>query len=844
MLNLYSTKLGGTKPITHYRFLFFLLFITLLSWWATTSSTLLVVSPHPDDDVLMASGVIYAAKQRAEPTTIVYMTNGDYFGPAMGYLREDEAVTAQGSLGLAESNLIFLGYPDAGLATIYSDYPLATDQYLGAPSGQTVTYADRGLGGTDYHYYKFGTHASYNYYNLVNDLSSIINTLRPTHIIVPAWFDIHSDHSTTYYAVRDAVLAVTAANPSYIPVIDEYLVHFYNDAVWPDLANPLSFFTEPPEFVVSGVNWTDRESLDVPLSMQSEGISNPKYLAISAHVSQGGNDGFLGKFLNKDEFFWPIAWNGNDKPPRVDAGRDQTVLQGATVTLDASSSSDPDSTALTYHWLQIDGPSVILMNSLTAKPSFVAPTGLSTDTTLTFGLTVSDGILDTLPDDVSVHVLSASSVPNIAPQATVTASSQNTATNQQAVKAVDTVVDGYPGDSTREWATVGEHAGAWIQLNWSSPYVVNQVVLHDRPNLDDQITGATLTFSDGTTITTGALDNTAVGLVINVNPVLTKSLRVTVATVSGTTQNIGLSELEVYGIPPPDNTNASNITSQATVTASSQNTVTNQQAVKAVDGVVDGYPGDSTREWATVGEHAGAWIQLNWSSPYLINEVVLHDRPNLDDQITGATLTFSDGSTVKVGALDNAGSGLDVKLNPIITNSLRMTVTSVSGSTQNVGLSELEVYGTVPPGGTVGTNIASQATVTASSQNTATNQQAAKAVDGVVDGYPGDSTREWATVGEAAGAWIQLNWSTPYKINQVVLHDRPNLVDQITGATLIFSDGTTVTTGVLDNAGAGLVINVNQIVTSSLRVVVTTVSGTTVNIGLSELEVYGVPASN
>ena len=33
-----------------------------------------------------------------------------------------------------------------------------------------------------------------------------------------------------------------------------------------------------------------------------------------------------------------------------------------------------------------------------------------------------------------------------------------------------------------------------------------------------------------------------------------------------------------------------------------------------------------------------------------------------------------------------------------------------------------------------------------------TGQLVSKAVDGVADGYPGDYTREWATVGQGAGA--------------------------------------------------------------------------------------------
>ena len=65
--------------------------------------------------------------------------------------------------------------------------------------------------------------------------------------------------------------------------------------------------------------------------------------------------------------------------------------------------------------------------------------------------------------------------------------------------------------------------------------------------------------------------------------------------------------------------------------------------------------------------------------------------------MTGATLTFSDGSTVTVPALDNDGAATTVDLpRPQHDVGLRITVTGVSGSTSNVGLSEVQAWGTGP----------------------------------------------------------------------------------------------------------------------------------------------------
>jgi PKD domain len=79
-------------------------------------------------------------------------------------------------------------------------------------------------------------------------------------------------------------------------------------------------------------------------------------------------------------------------PPVADAGDDQTVAEGVPVQLNGSHSYDPDSDLLTHSWQQIDGPTVVLADATSAGPSFIAPLGGRDGATLTFQLTVSDGL--------------------------------------------------------------------------------------------------------------------------------------------------------------------------------------------------------------------------------------------------------------------------------------------------------------------------------------------------------------------------------------------------------------------------------------------------------------------
>ncbi|ROZ69403.1 PIG-L family deacetylase [Ramlibacter sp. WS9] len=284
-----------------------------------------------------------------------------------------------------------------------------------------------------------------------------------------------------------------------------------------------------------------------------------------------------------------------------------------------------------------------------------------------------------------------------------------------------------------------------------------------------------------------------------------------------------------------------NLAFTATATASST-AGTSQAASKAIDGVAQGYPYDATREWAaTSGAGAGSWLQLTWPSPQIIDRVTLIDRPNEYDQIMSGALVLSGGgvaaSSESVGVVENLdGRRTVVEFAKRPATTVRLNIQTVSAATQSVGLSEIKVHG--PP--QFGTNHALTATVTASSQSTSTSQSAAKAIDDVVGGYPGDSSKEWATVGGQAGSWLRLAWSTARKVNQVILHDRVNTYDQVMSGKLTFSDGTSVDVGNLNDDGSPTPVVFPERLVSWVKFEILAVKNANQSsTGLAEIRVFG-----
>ena len=87
--------------------------------------------------------------------------------------------------------------------------------------------------------------------------------------------------------------------------------------------------------------------------------------------------------------------------PTVEAGPDQTVDEGDTVTL-SGTASDSDNDPLTYMWTHDSALSITLADDTALSTTFTAP-AVTQDTTVTFTLAVSDAT-DSVTDTVSVTI--------------------------------------------------------------------------------------------------------------------------------------------------------------------------------------------------------------------------------------------------------------------------------------------------------------------------------------------------------------------------------------------------------------------------------------------------------
>ena len=236
-----------------------------------TGRSIVVFAPHPDDEALMSSGIISKALANGDTVTVIVVTNGDYYGGvSLGYTRETESVAAMSVLGLSENNLVFLGYGDQTLMSLYT--AASPNTVIRSNAGATATYANRGLGGLDYHTYVTGQAGSYTQATFVSDIQAVLANFHPDDVYTTSEYDDHPDHSALGMFVQMAV-ANLARSGAHVPFVHLTIVHAPCEVCdssyhWPNPPfTPTVPFFAPPTLSNTPLGWDRIEALPVPSTM-------------------------------------------------------------------------------------------------------------------------------------------------------------------------------------------------------------------------------------------------------------------------------------------------------------------------------------------------------------------------------------------------------------------------------------------------------------------------------------------------------------------------------------------------------------------------------------------------
>jgi Uncharacterized proteins, LmbE homologs len=218
-------------------------------------SRVLIIAPHCDDETLGPGEFISRFNKKGVNFKVVLMTNGDGFTDAVdiafrriqprvedyikfGYLRQNETRNAMEHFGLKDEDIIFLGYPDGGLYSMWSQ------EHWSTPYESKHTKQSKSP-----YYNSYSPGVSYTGENVSKDLIRIIESYKPDYIFYPHPNDRHPDHLASYCFAKYVINQLGLKTNEYV-----YLVHRGD---WPVIAKGESklFLVPPPALMDSGSNW-------------------------------------------------------------------------------------------------------------------------------------------------------------------------------------------------------------------------------------------------------------------------------------------------------------------------------------------------------------------------------------------------------------------------------------------------------------------------------------------------------------------------------------------------------------------------------------------------------------
>ncbi|MHB8896116.1 MAG: PIG-L deacetylase family protein, partial [Candidatus Geothermincolia bacterium] len=216
---------------------------------------LLIVAPHPDDEALPVAGLIQEALSEHRQVKVVVILSGESgrrvasevlgksnIGPVdyqlVGMRRLRESKRAMALLKLPPSDLIFLGYPDGALNSLWERNWDFGNPHRGFNGSCTSPYS-----------VAYQRAAPYCGENVVRNLSEIIKKYRPSSIIYPNSGDYHHDHWAA-----SAFMQYVLARTGYRAHEYTYIVHT-RDFPWPEEYLPKATLDPPTNFDSSSTTW-------------------------------------------------------------------------------------------------------------------------------------------------------------------------------------------------------------------------------------------------------------------------------------------------------------------------------------------------------------------------------------------------------------------------------------------------------------------------------------------------------------------------------------------------------------------------------------------------------------
>lgn len=273
---------------------------------------LLIVAPHPDDEGIAAAGLIEQAHARYAQVKVVIIMSGDSGARvasmllgrsdirpsdyrAVGRARVDESREALGKLGVHPADIIFLGYPDGSLNSLWERDWDSDHLHLGLNGAYRSPYP-----------FAFQPRVPYCGENVARNLATIIGVYQPTSIVYPDGADDHHDHWAASAFVQYAAALDGWNGKEYT-----YLVH-KKGFPGVDARGPGGPLEPPVDLLTSRTNWDVVPLNRTQLRAKSAVVGTYKVPGIVKRS-------FLESFVRKNELL-AIPWQ--QKVHRTAAGPD------------------------------------------------------------------------------------------------------------------------------------------------------------------------------------------------------------------------------------------------------------------------------------------------------------------------------------------------------------------------------------------------------------------------------------------------------------------------------------------------------------------------------------------